>query len=138
MQKYDYANRYNDVISFVKDKEWEIRMIGGEYYRFGWLTKEQFENKQYTMADPSGGPYIASGSDMGRFMKEWTGLIVKHLTPDPSINEIIIHLFPGRMMKATVNKEQELRWYKAGDSSGSYKPYNDMEQFLVDKQNEQQ
>ena len=138
MQKFDYTNRYNDTISFVKEKDWEIRMIGGEYYRFGWSTKEQLDNKQYTMADPSGGPYIASGSDMGRFMKEWNGLIVKHLTPDSSVNEIVIHLHQGRMFNGKKNGEEELRWYKAGDSSGDYTVYNDMEQFLVDKNNEQQ
>jgi hypothetical protein len=131
VQKFDYTNRYNDIISFVKEKDWEIRMIGGEYYRFGWNTKEQSDNKEYNMADPSGGPYIASGSDMGRFMKEWTGLIVKHLTPDSVSNEVIIHLHQGRMMKGVTNDKDELRWYKAGDSSGQFERYNDMEQFLV-------
>ena len=138
MQKFDYINRYNDTISFVKDSEWTIRMIGGEYCRYGWKSQEQLEQKQYSMVDPSGGPYVASGSDMGRYLKEWNGLIVNYITINETTNEKILHLFKGRMFKGKTNGEEELRWYKAGDSSGSYKPYNDMEQFLVDKQNEQQ
>ena len=130
MLTYNHTNRYNDIISFIQSDKWTIRMIGGEYFRYGWVTKDQQENKEYTMADPSGGPYIGSGTDMGRFMKEWKGLIVKHITPDTN-GENILHLFQGRMMKGTTNGEEELRWYKAGDSSGDFESYNDMEQFLV-------
>jgi len=130
MLTHNYTNRYNDIISFVQSGDWTIRMIGGDYFRYGWKTDKQIKNKEYTMADPSGGPYIASGLDMGRFMKEWKGLIVKHITPDTN-GENVLHLFQGRMMKGVTNGEEELRWYKAGDSSGDYETYNDMEQFLV-------
>ena len=131
MLTYNHINRYNDTITFTQSSDWTIRMIGGEYYRHAWKTKEQLENQQYTMADPSGGPYIGSGSDMGRFLKQWQGLIVKHITVSDTTNEHILHLFHGRMMKGTTNMEEELRWYKAGDSSGDFESYNDMEQFLV-------
>ena len=129
--KFDFVNRYGDTISFVQSGDWTIRMIGGEYYRYGYTGKEPLN--QYNMVDPSGGPYIASGSDMGRFAKEWRGLIVSHITVESVTNEKILHLFQGRMMKGKTNGEEELRWYKAGDSSGDFERYNDMEQFLVSK-----
>jgi hypothetical protein len=127
--KVDFVNRYEDTISFVQSGDWTIRMIGGEYYRYGYTGKFN----QHNMVDPSGGPYIAAGSDMGRFLKQWKGLIVSHITVESVTNEKILHLFQGRMMKGKTNEEEELRWYKAGDSSGDFERYNDMEQFLVSK-----
>ena len=126
-----FINRYGDGILFMKDTDWEIKMIGGEYFRYGWKTDDQRDKQNYTMVDPSGGPYIASGSDMGRFDKAWKGLIVSHINVIPESDIKTLHLFQGRMMKGTTNGEEELRWYKAGDSSGDFKAYNDMEQFLV-------
>jgi len=126
-----FINRYGDKILFMKDRDWEMKMIGGEYFRYGWVTDEQRDQQNYTMVDPSGGPYISSGSDMGRFDKAWKGLIISHINVIPESDVKTLHLFQGRMMKGTTNGEEELRWYKAGDSSGDYETYNDMEQFLV-------
>lgn len=131
MLKVDFVNRYGDTISFVQSGDWTIRMIGGEYYRYGYTGKEPLN--QYNMVDPSGGPYIAAGSDMGRFLKQWKGLIVSHITVESVTNEKILHLFEGRMMKGKTNEEEEYRWYNAKDSSGNFERYNDMEQFLVSK-----
>lgn len=118
-----YINRYGDFIDFNRVSEWEIEMLGGEYCRYGWDTDEDRINHRYSMIDPSGGPYIARGSNMGRFDKIWEGLIVNYID-----NNRILRLYEGRMVMAVVNDENEMRWYPA--SEDGYKTYNNMDEFL--------
>jgi hypothetical protein len=73
-----YINRYKDEISFEKVKEDVIQMSGGKYSRVGF--KDDAPKEQYTMVDPSGGPYIAEHTNMGCISKEWSGDIVDYIT----------------------------------------------------------
>src|SRR5688500_10593419 len=76
----EYINRYKDKIIFTLIDANTIKMEGGKWCRTGWETDEQFENKQFTMVDPSGGPYITTGNNMKSFNKDWD-YIVDYITP---------------------------------------------------------
>lgn len=73
-----YTNRYGDVIVFSEQEDGTIHMTGGSYWRVGWNDKQ--EN---TMVDPSGGPYIGLGYDMGFLHSNWTGRIIRNITFQP-------------------------------------------------------
>lgn len=127
-----YVNRYGDFIEFHRVSEWKIEMLGGQYYRYAWETDEDRINHRYCMIDPSGGPYMSRGSNMGRFNKEWEGLIINYID-----NNHILCMYEGRMVRAVVNDKEEMRWYDA--SGDEYKTYNDIDEFLKErKHNEQQ
>jgi hypothetical protein len=59
MKQAKYNNRYGDDIIFTELSETEIEMSGFEYYRWG----EDF-------IDPSGGPFIRIGTDVGRYFDD--------------------------------------------------------------------
>jgi len=59
MKQAKYNNRYGDDIIFTELSETEIEMSGFEYYRCG----EDF-------IDPSGGPFIRIGTDVGRYFDD--------------------------------------------------------------------
>lgn len=59
----EYTNRYGDVFTFTELENGNIQWSGNfEYHRFGYN-----DDKQITMVDPSGGPYITLNSDMKLF-----------------------------------------------------------------------
>jgi hypothetical protein len=60
-----YINRYGDKIIFKEISENEIEMLGFEYFRSGLN-----ENKETTFIDPSGGPFISVGTDVGRYFED--------------------------------------------------------------------
>ena len=59
MKRATYHNRYGDNILFEEAGPTAIIMSGFEYYRFG----DDF-------IDPSGGPYIKVGMDVGRYFDD--------------------------------------------------------------------
>ena len=74
-----YRNRYDDDISFENVSDTEIRMSGYDpgMLRLGWSNKKK---KEYNMVDPSGGPYITPGTDMGLF--GFKGFYVVEIHPE--------------------------------------------------------
>ena len=88
--KVEFINRYEDVIIF-EEVSGNIKMTftedSGLYIRYGWKTDEHKKNGQYDMIDGSGGPYIAEGTNMGRFHKSWEGKIVKSIIARPNSNK---------------------------------------------------
>jgi hypothetical protein len=70
--KTSYYNRTRDEIVFDDDGNGSVLMHGGKWMRFGF--KENPD--EITMVDPSGGPYIALGSDLGYFFEDGLKRIV--------------------------------------------------------------
>ena len=84
-----YTNRYKDKIIFEQNGD-EITMTGynPEWIRVGYANKENGEtdwDKVY-MVDPSGGPYIALGTNLGMFYGDNVERIVEGI----SINELSV------------------------------------------------
>lgn len=59
MKRVTYHNRYGDNIVFEETGPTTVTMSGFEHYRMG----EDF-------IDPSGGPYIQIGTDVGRYFDD--------------------------------------------------------------------
>lgn len=77
-RRYKYKNRYGDVFTFTPDEDGNLLWEGDfQYCRFGF--EESPDN--LNMIDPSGGPYITIGTDMGRFSKDWEGKVVTGFVP---------------------------------------------------------
>lgn len=70
--KASYLNRQRDEIVFDDDGAGSVLMYGGKWMRFGF--KENPD--EITMVDPSGGPYIALGTDLGYFFEDGLKRIV--------------------------------------------------------------
>jgi hypothetical protein len=85
MNKIEYKNRYGDVIQMEELEDGNILFIippdSSDYVRIGWESDEDKANLKYSMIDPSGGPYINKGYNMGMFHEPWNGKIVDHITP---------------------------------------------------------
>jgi hypothetical protein len=62
MRKMEYKNRYGDKHFFIPDNEGNLLWEGD----FGYCRFSMNEDKEITMVDPSGGPFIQVGS-------EWPG-----------------------------------------------------------------
>ena len=63
--KVTYINRYGDNIVFEQIAENQISISGYDsHFRVGY---DESNPKTYTMFDPSGGPYLALGMDVGRY-----------------------------------------------------------------------
>lgn len=74
-----YENRYNDLYVFIQMDNFNIRVVGSfGYCRIGEVAGSN--GTKLSMIDPSGGPYISVGTDMGRFDSKWDGRIVKYIT----------------------------------------------------------
>jgi hypothetical protein len=86
----EYINRYQDKIIFEEVSE-NIKMLLPEdvasFLRIGWKNDKDKENGVYDMVDPSGGPYITEGTNMGLFHKDWDGKIVKSIIARPNSNK---------------------------------------------------
>ena len=73
MSKIEYKNRYNDVFTFSKTEDGNILMEGPfEYMRIG-----RSNENIITMIDPSGGPYLDEGMNMGIFHESFKGMIIE-------------------------------------------------------------
>jgi hypothetical protein len=68
----EYINRLRDKITFNDDGQGNVFMYGGKWMRFGF--KENPDT--VTMVDPSGGPYLELGADLGYFFGDDLSRIV--------------------------------------------------------------
>lgn len=75
-----YKNRYKDIIKFQRIHPTLIQMSGGNHYRMGAADLETLEKGELTMVDPSGGPYVSVGMDMGTIDDLFKGLVVERIT----------------------------------------------------------
>jgi hypothetical protein len=75
-----YINRYNDKFLLEEDEDGDIIMTMRKllFFRYSWDTKSNLNAKKYVMIDPSGGPYLQQGSDMGYFYDVWKGKIIDY------------------------------------------------------------
>lgn len=90
MRSATYVNRYGDNIYFVQISPNEIQMTNGKWVRIGFRDEKHYADKKYLMVDPSGGPYIAEGSDLGYIHEGWSGYIVDHITSrEPDVYIIV-------------------------------------------------
>jgi hypothetical protein len=74
MKQAKYHNRYGDEIIFKEINENQIEMIGGEYYRTGYNKDGMID-----FVDPSGGPFIQVGTELGRYFNDDQSRIVKSI-----------------------------------------------------------
>ena len=88
--EYKFINRYGKVITFVKNENNIFEMVGGEYYRYLFNVDEEGNFKSYEAVDPSGGPYISVGTDLGYVDKELKGLIIEEINIDKETNKILL------------------------------------------------
>lgn len=87
-----YENRYGDLFTFTYDPKTETILWEGnfKYCRYGWEPNTNFEDNRYNMVDPSGGPYISSGTQSDLIVSAVKGLYVDYMSiAGPSVN---IHL----------------------------------------------
>lgn len=69
-----FKNRYGDKYAYKKLDENTILWTGEfKYNRASWDDEDRI-----IMIDPSGGPYIEQGWDMGKEHKNFSGMIVDH------------------------------------------------------------
>ena len=59
MKQVTYINRYGDKITFTEISDNKIEFSGFNHYRYG-----------SDFIDPSGGPYISVGTDVGRYFED--------------------------------------------------------------------
>lgn len=77
-----YKNRYGDVFTFTRTEDGNILWQGNfEYIRYSYLN--DLVGNQLTMIDPSGGPYLTIGSNMGLFDESFKGLFIKGFSKTP-------------------------------------------------------
>ena len=77
-----YKNRYGDIFTFTKTEDGNILWQGNfEYIRYSYLN--DLVGNQLTMIDPSGGPYLTIGSNMGLFDESFKGLFIKDFSKTP-------------------------------------------------------
>ena len=97
-----YENRYNDVYS-ISDTDKHTILITGTFGYRRVILIDGYDNR-YTMVDPSGGPSISRGVDMGYYDEKWAGRIVDYLSGVKG--GYIIHLFDTkkRLIKDYINK----------------------------------
>ena len=69
MKRAIYHNRYGDNLVFEELNENEVQMSGFDHYRCG----EDF-------IDPSGGPFIRVGMDVGRYFMDGKIRIIKEIS----------------------------------------------------------
>ena len=82
-----YTNRYNEVQTFEVNEKGNIQWKADfGYCRFGMENDTEVIN----MVDPSGGPYIPSGYNMGMFGKALDGMIVTGFISNDDGWEILI------------------------------------------------
>jgi len=85
-----YHNRYNDRIIFESADDSIVMTIpeeAADYVRVGYYIDSEDEPTNFSMVDPSGGPFIAtrkydgivSATNMGKFHTSWEGLFVKDI-----------------------------------------------------------
>lgn len=90
-----FKNRYGDVITLRLEDDGCIYMYGGKFFRT--IYNANGDAKEITGIDPSGGPFISVGDDLGLFNNQWYGKKVSKIewatnkTPEEE-NETIFKL----------------------------------------------
>jgi hypothetical protein len=74
MKTAEYTNRYGDKIIFKEINENQIQMLGGDYYRIGYN-----QDETVNFVDPSGGPFIQEGTDLGRYFEDGVKRVIKSI-----------------------------------------------------------
>jgi len=74
-ERYMFKNRYGDTMSFEEVSNDTLLWRGSQSYERYAVD----EMGNYTMVDPSGGPYISKGQDIGMDYPAWKGRTVDHL-----------------------------------------------------------
>jgi hypothetical protein len=80
MKTAEYINRYGDKIIFKEINENQIQMLGGEYYRMGYE-----QDGTINFVDPSGGPFIQVGTELGKYFRDDQSRIVKSIESNEKI-----------------------------------------------------
>jgi hypothetical protein len=81
MHHTEYLNRYGDKIYFVQINSNQIQMtFESDYYRVAYANDDS--DTDLYMVDPSGGPAIFVGTDMGSIYYVWRSCIVSSITQE--------------------------------------------------------
>ena len=75
MRKVLYNNRYGDNIIFEQIDN-EIHMSG---FNMEWLRIGYDNEKNITMVDPSGGPYLSIGMNLGLYFNDKRSSIIENI-----------------------------------------------------------
>ena len=70
--EYRFINRYGNEILFIREGD-SFEMKGGDYYRYLFNVDDEGNFLNYDAIDPSGGPYVSVGMDMGYIHKDLKG-----------------------------------------------------------------
>jgi hypothetical protein len=80
MKNASYINRYGDEIIFKEINENQIQMLGGDHYRTGYE-----QDGTINFVDPSGGPFIQVGTDLGRYFGDGVKRVIKSIESNEKI-----------------------------------------------------
>ena len=81
MHHTEYVNRYSDKIYFVQINSNQIQMtFESDYYRVAYFNDDS--DIDLYMIDPSGGPAIFVGTDMGSIYHPWRNCIVSSIVQE--------------------------------------------------------
>ena len=83
--RVDYYNRYGDIIVFEKLDDNTIKMSGFEYSRTGY----NIDNETIEFIDPSGGPYIAVGMNLGNYFNTKKDMTIKAIECQPENGTVL-------------------------------------------------
>ncbi len=75
MKKVSYNNRYGDNIIFEQIDN-EIHMSG---FNMEWIRVGYDDEKNITMVDPSGGPYLAISMNLGLYFNDKQNHIIESI-----------------------------------------------------------
>jgi hypothetical protein len=75
MKKVSYNNRYGDNIIFEQIDN-EIHMSG---FNMEWIRVGYDDEKNITMVDPSGGPYLAISMNLGLYFNDKQNRIIESI-----------------------------------------------------------
>lgn len=87
--EYKFINRYGNEILFIREGD-TFEMKGGDYYRYLFNVDDEGNFLNYDAIDPSGGPYISVGMDMGYIHEDLKGLVIESIERNKEGNEKII------------------------------------------------
>jgi hypothetical protein len=82
--EYKFINRYGDEITFIKEGD-EIEMKGGDYYRYLFDVDGDGNFVAYNAIDPSGGPFVNVGMDMGYIHEDLKGMVIEKIEKNDKI-----------------------------------------------------
>jgi len=82
--KVDYYNRQGDIIVFEKLDDNTVKMSGFDYYRIGYN-----DNTTIDFIDPSGGPFITVGMNLGNYFNTKEEMIIKSIEHQPENGTVL-------------------------------------------------